>query len=215
MSLFLWVFPAFNILDYGYATLDLLFNVAPMILMVLIPAITMRSFAEETREGTIEFLSTRPVKDIEIILGKYFASLFLVFFAILPTLVYYFSVYQLGMPKGNLDTGGVIGSYVGLILLSAGFVAIGIFSSALSNDQIVAFIISLVVGAFFYLGFKFGSTIPAFYGKFDDMVESLGMNYHYTSLSRGLIDSRDVLYFVSLSAAFIFGTKLILEKRKW
>lgn len=215
LSLFLWVFPAYNVMNFGYATLDALFSISPMILMVLIPAITMRSFAEETKEGTIELLATRPLSDMDIIMGKYLAALFLVFFAILPTLVYYYSVYSLGTPVGNIDNGATIGSYIGLMLLGAAFVSIGIFVSAITNDQIVSFLIALALGALFYLGFYYMSSLPIFFGKSDEFVASLGMSYHFDALGRGLIDSRDVLYFVSIIVAFILLTKTALERRKW
>jgi ABC-2 type transport system permease protein len=215
MGLFLWVFPAFNIIDYGYATLDLMFRFAPSVLLVLIPAITMRSFAEETNLGTIELLATRPITDMQIIMGKYFASLFLVFFAILPTLIYYYSVYQLGSPVGNIDTGAFWGSFLGLMLIAGAFVAIGIFASSLTRDQIVAFIVAVLLSALFYLGFYYLSSLPIFFGKTDTLVESIGMDYHYQSVSRGLVDSRNMVYFISFIAAFILMTRTVLEKRKW
>ena len=175
----------------------------------------MRLIAEETREGTIELLATRPLSDSDIILGKYLAALFLVFFAILPTFVYYISVYQLGSPKGNLDTGGIIGSYIGLFLLSAAFTAVGMFASALGREQVVSFIIGVLINAFMYLGFQYISKLPVFYGKSDDIVESLGMSRHYDDLSRGLIDMRDVIYFISVAVIFFLLTKFLMERRKW
>lgn len=215
LGLFLWVFPNFNVLDNGYATLDLFFSFAPWVLLVLIPAITMRSFAEENSLGTIELLVTRPLKDMDIILGKYAACVALVVFALLPTLVYYWSIGQLGLPVDNIDKGAFWGSFIGLILLGATFVSVGIFTSSLATDQIVAFIIAAVLCSFCYLGFSFISDMPIFLGRSDEFVNSLGMESHYRSLSRGLVDTRDLIYFGSIILAFLFMTKTSLERRKW
>jgi ABC-2 type transport system permease protein len=214
-GLFVWIFPDTNILDYGYSGLDSLFYTAPWVFMFLIPAITMRSFAEEIGQGTIELLATRPLSDLDIILGKYFASLTLVAFAILPTFIYFYSVYQLGSPVGNIDTGATWGSYLGLIFLGGAFVAIGIFASSLTKNQIVAFILSMFLCFFFYIAFESLSKLNIFYAKIDDVIELLGINAHYTSISRGVIDTRDVVYFVSLIVLFISFTKVSLESRKW
>jgi ABC-2 type transport system permease protein len=214
-GLFLWVFPETSLLEYGYANLDALFFIAPWVFMFLIPAITMRSFAEEFKSGTIELLATRPVTDLQIILGKYFAALLVVFLALLPTLVYYITVYQLGATPGNLDTGATWGSYIGLLFLGAAFVAIGIFASSLTQNQIVAFLLA-VFGCFFcYAAFDYLSKLNVFYAKIDDVVELLGINAHYLSISRGVIDTRDVIYFVSFISIFILLTQLVLERRKW
>ncbi len=215
MGLVMWVFPESSILDYNYATLDQLFNIAPLIFMFLIPAITMRSFAEEQQNGTIELLSTKPIREMEIILGKFFANLVLLIFALIPTLLYYYTVHELGSPKGNLDAGAIIGSYIGLILLGACFVAIGLFASSLTNNQIVSFILATFLCFFFYWVFDFMSLLPVFIGKIDDVVQMLGINYHYVSISRGVIDSRDVIYFISLVAVFLMMTQVSLERRKW
>ena len=216
VSLFLWVFPqsGFNILDSGYANIDGLFVIAPWIFMFLISAITMRSFAEEKKSGTMEFLMTRPLSDLQIILAKYFAGLLLVVFSLLPTLVYYITVYQLGSPLGNIDSGGTWGSYIGLLFLGAGFVAIGIFSSSLTDSQIVAFIVSVFLCFFCYIGFDSISSL-GFLGKIDFLVQNLGINAHYISMSRGVIDTRDIIYFVSMIGFFVLLTKLILQSRKW
>ena len=214
-GLFLWVFESdFNILDYGYASLDGLFMVAPFVFLFLIPAITMRSFADERKSGTIEMLLTKPLTDLEIILAKYFAGFVLVIFSVLPTLVYFFSVYQLGTPKGNLDIGGMWGSYIGLLFLGASFVAIGIFSSSITNNPIISFILAVFLSLIFYIGFDFIYSLDLF-GSIDLLVKSLGINAHYTSMSRGVIDTRDLIYFVSLIAFFVLLTKLSLESRKW
>ncbi|MFZ4707570.1 MAG: gliding motility-associated ABC transporter permease subunit GldF [Bacteroidales bacterium] len=214
-GLFLWVFPQqYNILDYGFATLDNYFLLAPWVFMFLIPAITMRSFAEEQKAGTMEMLLTKPVTDIEIILAKYLAGVVLVIFAVLLTLVYYLTVYKLGMPPGNLDVGGTWGSYIGLIFLGAGFAAIGIFASAISVNQIVSFLIAVFLCGFMYTGFDFIYNLSVF-GSFGLFVSQLGLNEHYAGMSRGVIDTRDVLYFLSLIAFFLALTRFSMERRKW
>ncbi|PKP04186.1 MAG: gliding motility-associated ABC transporter permease subunit GldF [Bacteroidetes bacterium HGW-Bacteroidetes-9] len=214
-GLFLWVFPlGFNIVDYGYASLDNLFTLSPFVFLFLIPAITMRSFADEKRSGTIEMLLTKPLTDIQIILAKYLAGVTLVFFSLLPTLIYAVSVYLLGLPKGNLDMGGMWGSYLGLLFLASAFVAIGIFVSSITDNQIVAFILALALSGFAYTGFDFISELSLF-GKADLMILSLGIQNHYASMSRGVIDSRNVIYFLSLISIFILLTKIVLESRKW
>jgi ABC-2 type transport system permease protein len=214
-GLFLWVFPLeFNILDFGYASLDGLFVIAPFVFLFLIPAITMRSFADEKKTGTLELLMTQPLKDIQVILAKYFAGVVLVIISLLPTLVYYFSVYQLGMPPGNLDSGSIWGSYTGLFFLGASFVAVGIFSSSLTDNQIVSFILAVVICFFLYMGFEFIYTFLVS-GKAGLVIQSLGLNAHYISMSRGVIDTRDLIYFISVTAIFILLTKVSLETRKW
>lgn len=215
MGLFLWVFPDTNILDYGYATLDQLFEFAPWVLMFLIPAICMRSFAEEFKTGTIELLATHPLSDFQIILGKYFASLVLLFFALVPTLFYYVTIFLLSVPVGNVDTGAIIGSYIGLFLLGAAFVAIGLFTSSLTENQIVAFILGMFFCFVFYMGFNFISEFEVFYGEMAYWLKQVGIRAHYKSISRGVIDTRDVIYFLSLGGIFIYGTKTVLESRKW
>ncbi len=214
-GLFLWVFASdFNILDFGFAGLEGLFMIAPFVFLFLIPAITMRSFADERRSGTIEFLLTKPLTDMQIILAKYFAGVVLVVFSVLPTLIYFYSVYQLGLPKGNIDTGGMWGSYIGLLFLGAAFISIGVFASSLSNNVIISFIVAVFMCLFFYVGFDFIHSLEMF-GPVDLFIKSLGINTHYTSMSRGVIDTRDVVYFISLIAFFIFLTRLSVESRKW
>ena len=192
----------------------LTFGRVPFVFLFLIPAITMRSFAEERKSGTIELLLTKPLKDIQIILAKYFAGVLLVVFSVLPTLFYFFSVYQLGMPKGNLDIGGMWGSYIGLLFLGASFVAVGIFSSSVTNNPIISFILAVFLSLIFYIGFDFVYSLDLF-GSIDLLVKSLGINAHYTTMSRGVVDTRDLIYFVSLTAFFVLLTKLSLESRKW
>lgn len=214
-GLFLWVFPLdFNILDYGYAGLDGLFMLAPFVFLFLIPAITMRSFADEKRTGTIELLFTRPITDMQIVMAKYLAGVVLVVLSLLPSLVYFFSVYQLGMPKGNLDIGATWGSFIGLLFLGASFTAIGILVSSITDNQIIAFVLSVFLSGFFYIGFDFIHSLSLF-GPVDLFIKSLGINEHYQSMSRGVIDTRDMLYFLSLIALFLVLTRLSLESRKW
>lgn len=214
LGLFLWVFPDTSILDYGYASLDSLFSTVPYLFMFLIPAITMRSLAEEKKEGTFELLATRPITDWQIVLGKYLASLTLVLFALIPTLVYYISVYQLGVVKGNIDTGAVIGSYIGLFLLGGAFIALGIFSSSLTKNQIIAFAIAVFLCFFAFSGFDSASQILSLQ-KFDDLLLNIGINEHYESISRGVLDTRDLIYFLSFITFFLLLTKTILGGRKW
>ena len=215
MGLMLWVFPDYSLLDYKYASLDQLFELAPVIFMFLIPAITMRSFAEEKQSGTIELLVTKPLKDWQIVLGKFSACWLLVIFALLPTLLYYYTIHELGTPKGNLDAGAIAGSYVGLILLAGVFVAIGLLASAVTNNQIVAFLLAVFLCFVFYWGFDFISRLPIFLGKTDDIVQMIGIDYHYASISRGIIDLRDIIYFFSLIGIFLMGCQVALESRKW
>ncbi len=215
LGLIMFVFPDTSLLNYNYATLDQLFDIAPMVFVFLIPAVTMRSFAEEQQTGTIELLATRPLTDLQIVSGKFFACLSLVVFALLPTLLYYYTVHQLGSPKGNLDSGAIMGSYLGLIFLAATFVAIGIFASSLTNNQIVGFILATFLCFIFHWGFFFFSKLPIFVGKVDDIVQMVGIDYHYMSISRGVIDTRDVIYFISVIGIFVAMTVTSLERRKW
>jgi ABC-2 type transport system permease protein len=218
IGLFMWVIPAegggYNVLDNGFANIDPLFIIAPWVYLFLIPAITMRSFSEEKRSGTIELLLTRPLTDLQILLAKYLAGVSLVVVSLIPTLVYYYSVHVLGAPKGNIDTGGMWGSYTGLLFLGAGFVAIGIFASAISENQVIAFIIALLLCFFCYIGFEYIAQSGVF-GRYDAFFKGLGINDHYVSMSRGVIDTRDALYFVSIVIFFNLLTRLVMESRKW
>jgi ABC-2 type transport system permease protein len=214
-SLFLWVFPTdFNIFDYGYANLDGLFIIAPFVFLFLVPALTMRSFADEKKSGTIELLYTRPLTDLQIILAKFLASFTLVAIALLPTLVYYFTVYWLGLPQGNLDSGSIWGSYIGLLFLGAAFASVGVFTSSVSENQVTSFVLAVILSAFFYLGFEMIYSFDLF-GSIDLFIRSLGISAHYGSISRGVVDTRDVVYFLSLITLFIFLTKFSLARRKW
>ena len=215
MGLFLFVFPDTSLINYGYATLGPFFTLAPNVLLFIIPAICMRAFAEERQTGSIELLVTRPLRDIEIVMGKFLACLTLVVIALLPTLLYYYSVYQLGEPVGNIDAGGTIGSYLGLLFLSMAFVAIGLLASSLTTNQIVSFLLALAITFWVYFGFDYLASLPVFYGSGDAFISSLGMQEHFRSLGRGLIDSRDVIYLLSITAFFLLLTVLSLERRKW
>lgn len=214
-SLFMWIFPGNNnVLDGGYATLDSLFTIAPWIFLFLAPAVTMRMFADEKRTGTIELLLTRPLSDFQIIFAKYMAALILVLFSLIPTLIYFYSIYQLGNPAGNIDTGGTWGSYIGLFFLAAIYVAIGVLSSSITDNQIVAFIVGMLLCFLVYIGFDFLGELAVF-KSIDSFIVNLGINEHYKSMSRGVIDGRDIIYFVSVIAFFLLITKAILQSRKW
>ena len=212
IGLFVWVFPESNVLDYGYASMDGFFYYTPFVFLFLIPAITMRSFAEEIKGGTIEILSTKPIGDLQIVLGKFFACIFIVIIALLPTLLYVYSINKLGSPPGNLDFGATWGSYIGLIFLSGGFVAIGIFASSLTGNQIVAFLSAVFLCFIFYSGFD---SVSGIFESQATLIQSLGINYHFLSISRGVVDTRDAVYFISLIVLFILFTKVSLESRKW
>lgn len=213
-GLLLWFFPETSILEYGYAELTGFFSLAPFLFMFLIPAITMRSFAEERREGTFVLLATRPLTDWQIILGKYLACLVLVLFALLPTLIYYYSVYQLGFPVGNIDTGAVIGSYIGLLLLGSAFAAVGIFASSVTRNQVIAFAVTVFICFIVYIGFDSMSQVFALQ-YLEGLLLSLSVNAHYQAISRGVLDSRDLVYFITFVLFFLGGAKLSIGGRKW
>ncbi len=215
VSLFVWVFPGeFNILDGGFSTMEPMFTIAPWVFMFLIPAITMRFFAEEKKTGTIELLLTKPISELRLVLSKYFAGHILVIFALIPTLIYYITIYQIGNPVGNIDTGGVMGSYFGLLFLSSAFISIGIFSSSITDNQIVSFIISVFLSFFFFTGIEAISSIP-FLESVESFLLGLSINSHYQSMSRGVLDTRDIIYFLSFTGLFVILTRLVLESRKW
>ncbi len=213
IGLLMWVFPDTNVLDYGYASMEPVFSLGPYVFMFLIPAITMKSFAEERRNGTLELLHTLPFREIDIILGKFFAGYFLVLFSILPTLVYYFSLSQLGNPPHNLDTPGIMGSYIGLLLLGGVFTAIGIFSSALTGNQIISFILSAFLCFLLYTGFDSLASINI-WADWSYLITEFGIMAHYTSMSKGLIDLIDLAYFIGAIAIIVMLTKLIIGLRK-
>jgi ABC-2 type transport system permease protein len=211
----MWIFKGGNnVLESGYATLDSLFALAPWIFLFLVPAITMRMFSEEKRSGTIELLFTRPVSEWQIVISKFLAAWILVFISLIPTLVYYVSVYLLGSPQGNIDAGGTWGSYLGLLFLGGIYASLGVYSSSLTDNQIVAFILAVLLAFIFYLGFDLVSTI-FLEGEMVHLVEKLGIQYHYMSISRGVIDSRDLVYFLAVIFIFLYATRYILLSRKW
>jgi ABC-2 type transport system permease protein len=191
-----------------------LFLLAPWVFMFLIPAVTMKMFSEEKKSGTIELLLTRPLTDLQIILAKYFAGLTLVAMALLPTLLYYISIHLLASPVGNVDTGAMWGSYIGLLFLAAGYVAVGLFASCLSDSQIISFILSLFLCFFLFLGFDSLSSL-ALFGKVDMLLQQVGMQAHYISMRRGVLDTRDLVYFLSISSFFLLLTHLKIRSRTW
>jgi ABC-2 type transport system permease protein len=214
IGLLMWVFPETAVLDYGYADLDTLFSLGPFVFIFLIPAITMRSFAEEKKAGTMELLQTKPLTDWDIILGKFLASFLLVLTALAPTVIYYFSVSALGNPPGNIDTPGVIGSYIGLALLGAVFSAIGILASSVTPNQIVSFIGAAFLCFMIFSGFDSLATLDIWRGA-GLTIKQMGLLYHYESLGKGLIDTRDVIYFVSVTGLMLLLTRIIVGARAW
>ncbi|MBO8440693.1 MAG: gliding motility-associated ABC transporter permease subunit GldF [bacterium] len=213
-ALFLWVFPGqYNVLDGGYATLDSLFVLAPWLYLFLCPAISMRLFAEERQSGTLELLLTKPIPKWKIVTGKALAGWLLVIVALLPTLVWYYSVNMLADPAGNVDSGAFWGSFIGLILLAAVYVSIGVFSSGVSANQIVAFILGAVLCFAMFYGFELAGSLLSD-GESQYAMRAAGINAHYKSLSRGVIDSRDIVYFVAMSALWLWLSKLTLDRKK-
>ena len=212
-GLFLWVIPSGNnILDSGYATLDGLFGLAPWLFLFLVPAITMRCFAEERKTGTLDLLLTRPLSETAVVLGKDLASLAIVVIAIVPTLIYFLSVSLLGNPVGNIDMGGTWGSYIGLALLAMVYVSIGGFCSSLTDNQVVAFLTAVVITFVFYIGF---SLLGSMLGSVGVVITNLSIDIHYQSVSRGVVDTRDLAYFFCISAFFVMLTRLKLKSRTW
>jgi ABC-2 type transport system permease protein len=214
IGLLMWVFPETSVLQYGFADMTTLFSLGPYVFMFLIPAITMRTFAEEKKAGTIELLMTRPLTDWDIILGKYLSACTLVLFAIFPTLIYFFSLYYLGNPQGNLDIAGISGSYIGLFLLGALFTSIGILASSLTENQIIAFVIAVFFCFIFYTGFASFASINV-WSAASLFIEQWGILYHYSSMSKGLVDSRDLIYFFSVIFIMLLFAHLNLGSRKW
>ncbi|SFS86700.1 ABC-2 type transport system permease protein [Zhouia amylolytica] len=210
-ALFLWVFKGnFNIFDNGFADLNSFFQLAPWILIFLIPAITMKSFADEKKLGTLELLLTKPLSSLEIVLGKYFAALLLAVIALIPTILYVITIWQLGNPVGNLDMGSTLGSYFGLLFLIASYTAVGTFASTLSSNQIVAFIVAVFISFFLYYGFE---GISNLFGSIAYFISGFGMKAHFDSISRGVIDLRDIIYFLSVCTLFIVLTSLRITNK--
>ena len=214
VGLLMWLFPDTSVLNYGFAEMTTLFSLGPYVFMFLIPAITMRSFAEEKKAGTMELLLTQPVTDWQLIAGKFLAAWVIVLFALLPTLIYYFSVYQLGNPVGNLDSAGIFGSYIGLFLLGGVFTSIGIFASSLTENQVIAFILAVFLCFILYTGFGSIAALSA-WGQAAYYINQLGILYHYEAMSRGLIDSRNLVYFLTVIVLMLLLTQLVVNSRKW
>jgi len=215
VGLFLWVFPetGFNILEGGYATLNPLFSLAPWLFIFLIPGITMRLFSEEIRVGTIELLYTKPLTEWAIIGSKFLAAFCICLFSILPTFIYFIALFYMGDTVGNIDVPGTLGSYLGLLFLISGFVSIGIFASSITNNQIVSFIIAAFLSFTCYVGFESIGLIGGLQQHLF-LVKKIGMINHYQSMSRGVLDTRDLIYFISFSYLFLYMTKLTIAKRK-
>jgi ABC-2 type transport system permease protein len=213
--LFMWVFPGeWNVFDNGIAGLDTLFMLSPWIFLFLVPAVTMRMIAEEKRLGTIELLYSKPVTEREIIWGKYLASVVLVLLSLLPCLIWYISVYILGEVPGNLDSGGTWGAFIGLFFLAAVYASAGMLASSLTDNQVIAFIIAVLLCFFLLMGFDSFAFLPGL-KKIDEVVINLGVNEHYKSLSRGVIDLRDIVYFIAVTAILNETTRMVLLSRKW
>lgn len=214
-SMFMWIFRGnFNVFDIGIANIDTLFIISPWVFLFLVPAITMNMFAGELKSGTMELLLTRPLSEFQVILSKYLAAVVLVLIALIPTLFYLFSIHSLADPVGNVDFGAIFGSYIGLFFLAAVYSAIGVFASSFSKNAIISFLLSVLLCYVFFLGFE-NLAFLGFSGKISDIIISLGINDHYRSISRGVVDSRDIVYFLSVISVFVFLTKLRLESRKW
>ena len=214
-SLFMWVLPGnWNIFDNAYAGMDTLFLLSPWIFLFLVPAVTMRSIAEEKRAGTLELLLTRPLTERQIVYGKLLAAVTLVLFALLPGVIYYISVYHLGEVPGNLDKGGILGAYIGLFFLASVYASWGVFASSLSDNQVVAFILAVLISLFMYIGFDAFAMLPGL-KKLDEFLSTLGINEHYSSMSRGVIDLRDISYFIITIVIAAEATRLVLLSRKW
>jgi ABC-2 type transport system permease protein len=212
MGLFLFVFPSSSILDFGYASLENFFSLAPFVMLFLVPTITMRSIADEYKSGTFEILKTLPVSAARIVWGKYFGCLLVVAIALIPTIIYAVTIQQLSS-RGGIDVGATIGSYLGLLMLGAVYTAIGICTSSFTNNTVVAFIIAAFLCFFLYSGFNAISSLPVFKAGADYYIEMLGIDFHYRSISRGVIDTRDVVYFIAVIFLFLLITQRNLIKR--
>jgi len=214
-SLFMWIFPGeWNLFDNGHAGLDTLFFLSPWIFLFLVPAVTMRMIAEEKRLGTIELIFSRPITERGIIWGKYLASVILVLLALLPGIIYYISVSMLGEIPGNLDKGGTLGAYIGLFFLASIYASAGIFASSLTDNQVIAFIIAVFLCFVMYMGFDSVAYLPGL-KQFDETIIRLGINEHYKSMSRGVLDLRDIAYFITVVILFNESTRMVLLSRKW
>lgn len=210
----MWVFDtSMNILSAGYATIDSLFVLAPWVFLVLVPAITMRSIADEKRAGTLDLLLTRPVTEMQIILAKYFAAIVLILLSLLPTFIYYYTVVRLGNPPGNIVQGGTWGSYIGLLFLAGAYAGIGMWCSSLTDNLIISFILAIMISMLLCFGLEQVSGLISL-GGIGKFILSLSIIEHYRSMSRGVIDSRDIVYFLALISAFLILTHYRLKSRK-
>jgi ABC-2 type transport system permease protein len=207
-GLFKWVFPDSNVLDYGFSDLGSFFQLTPYLFFLLIPALTMRLFADEFRMGTFELLMTKPLSVGQLVLGKFFAAWLTIAAALVPTIIYYISVYQLGSPVGNIDSAAIIGAYAGLFLLAGAFVSIGIFASSLTDNQIIAFVIGMTICIFFYEGLH--QVAQLFSGETQFIIDYLSLQFQFNSLGRGLIDSRNLIYLISVCFFFLYCSYLKL-----
>ncbi len=211
-ALYLFVLKGSNIFDFGYATLISFFEFAPWIFIFLIPAISMRSFADEFKSGTFETLQTRPLTQWQIVLGKYAAILLVIMIALIPTLLYVITIHSLSS-AGGVDSGAITGSYIGLFFLAAVFAAISVWCSSLTSNAVIAFLVSAFACIILYFGFTAVSKLPVFTGNADYYIEMLGIDFHYQSISRGVIDTRDVIYFVTVIFLFLFATQKKLNQK--
>jgi len=210
-GLFLWVFKGdFNILDNSFADLTSFFTLAPWVLIFLIPAVTMRSFSDEKKQGTLELLLTKPLSVWQIVGGKFLGAFLLIIIALLPTLIYVYVIYDLINPPTIIDSGSIVGSYFGLLFLIAGYTAVGVFTSILTENQIVAFILAIFLSFLLYFGIE---GLASLFGN-NGFIASLGMDYHYRSISRGVLDTRDVIYFLSVAILFLSLTVFKLKSLK-
>jgi ABC-2 type transport system permease protein len=211
-GLFIWVFPDYSILEFGYAQLDQLFVIGPWVLMFLVPAVTMRFFSEEKRSGTAELLFTRPVSTSAVVLGKFLAGWALVLFSVLPTLCYVGTLYYLAEPVGNVDLGGIAGSYLGLVLLGGVFAGIGTWASAVTEHPVVSFVLGVFLCFFMYAAFDSLRFLPLPNTALL-VIEQLGIGAHFESMSKGVVDLRDLVYFASVTFFFLFWTRTVLDQR--
>jgi ABC-2 type transport system permease protein len=211
-AIYLFILKDSNIFDFGYATLINFFELAPWIFIFLIPALSMRSFSDEFKTGTFETLQTRPLTQLQIVLGKYFAVVLVILIALIPTLLYVFTIHSLSA-SGSIDSGGITGSYIGLVFLASVFAAISIWCSSLTSNAVIAFLLSAFACLILYFGFGAISKLPVFFGNADYYIEMLGIDFHYQSISRGVIDTRDLIYFLSIIFLFLFATQKNLQKK--
>jgi ABC-2 type transport system permease protein len=214
-SLFAWILPGeWNILDSRYAGLGTLFYLSPFVFLFLVPAVTMRMISEEKRLGTIELLYSKPVTEREIAWGKFFSAVLLVLLSLLPCVIFYISVFVLGETPGNLDRGGTAGAFIGLFFLASVYASAGIFASSLTDNQVIAFILAVLICFALLSGFDSLAFLPVF-NKVDEYIINLGVSEHYKSMSRGVFDIKDVVYFIAVAAVFNEATRLVLLSRKW